>query len=153
MPSAISSATSVSAADTATAASETTTTRGRKTLSQDDFLRLLVAQMSSQDPLNPQTDTQMAAQMAQFTALQQSGTMSDNIATMLKQQEVLQANGMLGATVLVQVDSKTTATGIVEAVQLDGGTPKIVVDDVPYELSQVIRLTPTPVALPALAAN
>ena len=43
---------------------------------------LLVAQMKSQDPMNPQSDTQMAAQMAQFTSLQQASTMSSNIATM-----------------------------------------------------------------------
>jgi flagellar basal-body rod modification protein FlgD len=151
MSSAISSVTSTTSATDA--ASELVAGRGSRTLSQDDFLRLLVAQMSSQDPLNPQTDTQMAAQMAQFTALQQSGTMSDNIATMLKQQEVLQANGMLGGTVTLQVDPKTTATGIVEAVQLDGGIPKIVVNGVAYELSQVIKLTSTPITLPANAAN
>jgi flagellar basal-body rod modification protein FlgD len=114
-------------------------------LSQNDFLKLLVAQMTSQDPMNPTSDTQMAAQMAQFASLQQTGTMSSNIATMLTQQQIVQANGMLGGTVTLQVDANTVTSGVVQAVQLVGGVPKIVVNNTPYDLSQVLTLAPTPV--------
>ena len=128
----------------ATDATDTISGSGAQVLSQNDFLKLLVAQMTSQDPMNPQSDTQMAAQMAQFTALQQSNTMSSNIAAMLTQQQVSQANGMLGRTVTLQVDANTLASGVVQAVQLLGGTPKIVVNNTPYDLNQVLTLTPTP---------
>ncbi len=124
---------------------------GSSTLSQKDFLNLLIAQMKAQDPLNPQSDTQMAAQMAQFTSLQQSSTMSDNIATMLKQQQMVQANGMLGGTVTVQVDKTTTASGIVQAVQMNGDTPQIVINNRPYDLGQVLMITPTPISSTAPA--
>jgi flagellar basal-body rod modification protein FlgD len=116
-----------------------------QTLSQNDFLKLLVAQMTSQDPLNPTSDTQMAAQMAQFTSLQQSSTMSANIATMLTQQQIMQANGMLGGTVTLQVDDTTISKGVVQAVQLDNGTPKIIVNNTAYDLSQVLTIAPTPI--------
>jgi flagellar basal-body rod modification protein FlgD len=115
-----------------------------QTLSQNDFLQLLVTQMTSQDPMNPTSDTQMAAQMAQFTALQQTNTMSTNIASMLTQQQVLQANDMLGKTVTLQVDANTTASGLVSSMQLVGGVPKIVVNNTPYDLSQVLTIAPTP---------
>ena len=109
--------------------------------------------MKSQDPMNPQSDTQMAAQMAQFTSLQQSSTMSSNIATMLTQQQILQANSMLGGTVTLQVDAKTLASGVVQSVDFNGGgTPKIVVNNTSYDLSQVLTLTPTvvtPTATPS----
>ena len=100
--------------------------------------------MTSQDPMNPTSDTQMAAQMAQFASLQQTSTMSANIATMLTQQQISQANGMLGGTVTLQVDANTVASGVVQAVQLVGGVPKIVVNNTPYDLSQVLTLAPTP---------
>jgi flagellar basal-body rod modification protein FlgD len=115
-----------------------------QTLSQNDFLQLLVTQMTSQDPMNPTSDTQMAAQMAQFTALQQTNTMSTNIASMLTQQQVLQANDMLGKTVTLQVDANTTASGLVSSMRLVGGVPKIVVNNTPYDLSQVLTIAPTP---------
>ena len=142
----------VNATTTPTDGSGTTTPTGSRSLSQNDFLNLLVAQMKSQDPLNPQSDTQMAAQMAQFTSLQQSSTMSGNIATMLTQQQILQANSMLGGTVTLQVDAKTTASGVVQAVEFNGGSPKIVVNNKSYDLGQVLMLSPT-VLTPATPAT
>ena len=142
-------ATNVNATSSSSAAASATDplvlvpSTGKQTLSQSDFLNLLVAQMKSQDPMNPQSDTQMAAQMAQFTSLQQASTMSANIATMLTQQQILQANSMLGGTVTLQVDSTTTTSGVVSAVDLSTGTPKIVVNNKTYDLNQVLTLTPT----------
>ena len=136
--------TTSSSTASATDPSALPTGTGSRTLSQNDFLNLLVAQMKSQDPMNPQSDTQMAAQMAQFTSLQQASTMSSNIATMLTQQQILQANSMLGGTVTLQVDAKTLASGVVQSVDFNGGgTPKIVVNNTSYDLSQVLTLTPT----------
>ena len=51
-----------------------------KTLDQQDFLRLLVAQMTQQDPLNPKSDLEMIPQMVSFTQLEQSKSMQSDIA-------------------------------------------------------------------------
>jgi flagellar hook assembly protein FlgD len=56
---------------------------GRKpnrTLGQDDFFKLIAAQFSYQDPLNPQKDTDFIAQMAQFNTLDQTRLMQSDIA-------------------------------------------------------------------------
>ncbi len=113
-----------------------------KILTQDDFLKLLVTQMTSQDPLNPKTDTDMAAQMAQFSALEQSSGMASSLSSLLAQQQILQANGLLGRTVELQLDSQTSLLGTVDAVQIESGTPKVVVNGVSYDLSQVRTITP-----------
>jgi flagellar basal-body rod modification protein FlgD len=139
------------AASVPDAMTDTITGAGSKTLSQADFLKLLVTQMTSQDPMNPQTDTQMAANMAQFTALQQASSMSTNIASLLAQQQILQANSMLGGTVTLHVDDKNTVSGVVQAVQMDDGVPRLIVNNKPYDLSQVLTIAPTPVA--ASSAN
>jgi flagellar basal-body rod modification protein FlgD len=107
----------------------------QQTLTQNDFLQLLVSQMENQDPLDPQSDTQMAAQMAQFTSLQQSTAMSSSLSMM-------QANSLVGSTVGLQVDSQTTASGQVSSVALVNGTPEIVVNGTEYTLSQVTSVTP-----------
>jgi flagellar basal-body rod modification protein FlgD len=93
--------------------------------------------MQNQDPLNPQSDTQMAAQMAQFTSLTQSSAMSSSLST-------LQANSLIGSTVSLQVDPKTTTSGVVQGVVLNGTTPQVIVNGTNYNLSQVISVTPTP---------
>lgn len=41
------------------------------TLGKDDFLRLLVAQLSNQDPLEPQDPSEFVAQLSQLTSLEQ----------------------------------------------------------------------------------
>ncbi len=114
-----------------------------QTLGQNDFLKLLVTQMTSQDPLNPQKDTDFIAQMAQFSALEQSKTMQVDIAELRAQQQLLQANALLGQTVEVQVNEHTTATGVVSAVEILAGTPRIVVGGESYDLSQLRSITPT----------
>ena len=43
----------------------------RTTLNKDDFLKLFVTQLQNQDPLKPKDGTEMAAQLAQFNALEQ----------------------------------------------------------------------------------
>ena len=95
-------------------------TNSSSALNQNDFLQLLVAQIQYQDPMNPQSNTDMAAQLAQFTSLQQATQSSSSLAMM-------QASGLIGSTVTVQVDSQTTATGVVQGVVMSNGTPQITV--------------------------
>ena len=106
-----------------------------QTLGQQDFLKLLIAQMTSQDPLNPKTDMEMIPQMVQFTALEQTKTMQADIAT-------LQANSLLGRTVEIQDGPQTKVTGKVSAVQMEEGTPKLVVNGRRFDLGQLSSITP-----------
>jgi flagellar basal-body rod modification protein FlgD len=115
-----------------------------KTLNQNDFLKLLVTQMTSQDPMNPQSDTDMAAQMAQFTSLSQTNTMSSNISNLLSGQQVTQASSLIGKNVQIQVDDSHTASGNVDSVQIQSGVPSIMVGGKSYDLSQVISINPAP---------
>jgi flagellar basal-body rod modification protein FlgD len=110
-------------------------------LTQNDFLQLLVAQMENQDPLQPQSDTEMASQMAQFTSLSQTTAMSSSLSMM-------QANSLIGATVTVQIpNSQSTASGAVQSVllgaQSSDGTPQVMINGTAYDLSQVLSVTPT----------
>lgn len=111
----------------------------QKTLDQEDFLKLLVAQMTTQDPLNPTKDTEFAAQMAQFTSLEQTRSMSSEISKMRMEQEFLQANDLLGRIVVLQNTlDNSTVQGLVSAVTVEEGTPKIKVGEKVYTLDQVV---------------
>ena len=46
---------------------------------ENTFLKLLVAQLKNQDPLNPQDGTQFVAQLAQFSGLEQSIQMRQDL--------------------------------------------------------------------------
>lgn len=110
-------------------------TNPASTLNQANFLQLLAAQIQYQDPMNPQSDTDMAAQLAQFSSLQESTQSASSLAMM-------QANNLVGDTVTVQADSSTTATGVVTGVTVSNGTPEITVNNTNYTLSQVTSVTP-----------
>jgi flagellar basal-body rod modification protein FlgD len=113
-----------------------------QTLTQEDFLKLLVAKMSAQDPLNPTQDTEFISQMAQFSTLEQSKSMQNDLAALRSDQQVTQANGLLGRTVQLQDDLGATVSGTVSAVQVVDGTPKLIVNNQAYDLSQLVMITP-----------
>lgn len=56
-------------------------------MGKDDFMRLLVAQLKNQDPLNPMDGKDMAAQLAQFSAVEQLMSMNTSIAAQAGTQE------------------------------------------------------------------
>jgi flagellar basal-body rod modification protein FlgD len=106
-------------------------------LTEADFLNLLVTQMTSQDPLSPQSDTEFAAQLAQFTALQTAQTTQSNVAS-------LQASQLLGTTLTVApTGSSTNITGVVSAVEMNAGTPYVVVGGTAYGLNQIVSIQET----------
>jgi flagellar basal-body rod modification protein FlgD len=98
---------------------------------------LLVAQMENQDPMDPQSDTDMAAQMAQFSSLTAATASSSSLS-------MIQANGLVGNTVSIQLDSNgDTTSGVVQGVVMENGTPEIMVNGSMYTLSQVTQVQPT----------
>lgn len=110
----------------------------KRTLGQDDFFKLIAAQFSYQDPLNPQKDTDFIAQMAQFNTLDQTRLMQADLVGLRSQFKGLQANQYLGQWVSLQdPTTKATVEGVVSEVRFNGGDPQLVVDDVPYDLSRV----------------
>ena len=113
-----------------------------RTLNQDDFLKLVMAPLTNQDPLNPQKDTEFIAQMTQFSALEQSKSMQLDMARLQTDQQFMQATTMLGRVVALQDDQGNLINGAVSAVQVEAGTPKIVVNGLAYDLSTVLSVAP-----------
>ena len=63
----------------------TTKTTGNSELDRDAFLMLLVTQFQYQDPLNPMEDKEFIAQLAQFSALEQSMQMNESITSLTEE--------------------------------------------------------------------
>lgn len=88
-------------------------------LSQDDFLKLMTAQLQNQDPLKPLDNSQFVSQMAQFSTVSGIQNLQDsfsNLSTSLTSSQSLQASSLVGHTVLVPSATMTLpATGAVHA--------------------------------------
>ncbi|MDH5654722.1 MAG: hypothetical protein OEZ34_02365 [Spirochaetia bacterium] len=87
-----------------------------KSLGKDDFLKLLITQLSHQDPTQPVKDQQFIAQMAQFSSLEQMQNISNSVNYMADRQ----AYGLVGKFIM-GMDSATgeMQTGLAEAVLYD----------------------------------
>ncbi len=73
-------------------------------VSEDRFLKLLVAQLSNQDPMNPMDNAQMTSQMAQISTVsgvQQVNQTLQGLATQLASMQMLQGSSLVGHQVLV----------------------------------------------------
>ncbi len=86
-----------------------------KSLGKNDFLKILITQLSYQDPTKPMEDKEFISQMAQFSSLEQMTNMSKgfaNLKGMLMQSNAL---NLLGKNVEIITGDKAV-TGVVEEI-------------------------------------
>ena len=87
-------------------------------LGKDDFLALLAAQLQYQNPLEPQSDTDFIAQLAQFSSLSYMQTMSQAMTT---QQYFNLVGKYVYAEVMLDTGEKETPHGVVDRVIMQDG--------------------------------
>src|SRR3989338_10850788 len=88
-------------------------TVGKKTLDRNDFMTLFITQMQHQDPLEPMDSTDMASQLAQFSNMEATMKMSDNLEKLLGYQ-VSQNNLQLLTLIGQEVQGAGNTMGVVE---------------------------------------
>jgi flagellar basal-body rod modification protein FlgD len=115
---------------------------GPKTLGSNDFMKLLAVQFQQQDPMKPMDDTAFIAQMAQFTALSQSQTMTAEMTKLSTSQSLATANSYLGNQVTVDNGDGTTSSGVVDSIQVTSDGPSLMVGGNPYPISSVVSVAP-----------
>lgn len=114
----------VAAVGTTTESSAATLTSSG--IGQEDFLKILLTQLSFQDPLKPMDNQEFIAQMAQFTNLEQTKQLTDRVDTLLNIQSATQSIGLIGKTVEVSASSGTSV-GTVTTITFSEGVPALTV--------------------------
>ncbi|MBR4953583.1 MAG: hypothetical protein IKZ30_03600 [Oscillospiraceae bacterium] len=112
------------------------------TADMDTFLTLLVAQMQYQDPLEPKTDTDFVAQLAQLTSLEQLQQVNQSLATS-------QAYGLVGKNIYAEVLNSLTGVtevfvGKVESIAIQNGTSYAIVGDNAICVDDILIVTDEP---------
>lgn len=125
-----------SGSETATA----TTGEAPGALGKDAFLKLLLTQLSNQDPLKPLEDKEFVAQLAQFNSLEQMQQTNKHLMEMLSGQSLSQASALLGRQVEADGGSEGVISGQVTAITLVAGRPMLTVDSLQVGLSAVSRV-------------
>ncbi len=117
--------------------SETNKT-GEQNLGKMDFINLLVAEMQYQDPLEPSSNTDYVAQMAQFSQV-------DALNSMQQSMKNMQASSLVGQTVVLSVTNATTGattevTGPVDFVQYEGSKTYLSVNGSLYNMDDLVTV-------------
>lgn len=123
----------------------------KKSLDTNDFFKLIAAQLSHQDVLNPTGGTEFIAQMAQFSSLQTAEnnyqaaqSQLDALATLLEMTYAQYGAGLVGKEVLVATVNENGAyqeiSGPVERVSLGGGSYAVWVNGKAYSMSSVMEI-------------
>jgi len=114
---------------------------GRKpqqNLGKDDFLKLLITQLSYQDPTAPMQDKEFIAQMAQFSSLEQMTSMSRDFAKLTAIISGSEASQSLGKNVEL-IEGDNVVQGTVKAVTR-GEIPMVLVNGSYYNWNQVKKV-------------
>lgn len=90
------------------------------------LLSIILTQLTYQDPLKPVDNFQFVSQLAQFSQLQQSQTLNDQITSLLSAQGASQATSLLGRTIDVTATG-TTMRGVVRSVSFTSGEPTVTI--------------------------
>lgn len=107
-------------------------------LGKDEFLKLLITQLSNQDPTAPMEDTQFISQMAQFSSLEQMTNMNEGFKQLSAMMNGTQAANTLGRTVDIDLGDDVL-TGVVDATTF-GENPQVQVNGMYYDMNKIKAL-------------
>lgn len=91
-------------------------------LGLQDFMKILLTQLTYQDPLKPLDNQEFMAQMAQFTTLEQSQRLNDKLQQLVENQAALQSVGLIGRTIDFTSEG-ASRSGTVSSLSLQGSAP------------------------------
>jgi flagellar basal-body rod modification protein FlgD len=104
-----------------------------KSLGQEQFLELMVAQLRNQDPMKPMQNGEFLGQLAQFgtvNGIQELQQSFGALAGALQSNQALMASSLVGQNVLVPAETASLAAGgtVSGAVELPNSTGNLVVE-------------------------
>ena len=137
------SATSNTAASTSTTGTNSKLSAGLGAaagMGKDDFMQLLIAQLKNQDPMKPMEDKEFVTQLAQFSALEASEKMTQQMEELTGSQMLVQAATLIGKQVSAKLESGEVVTGTISQVKMVSGHPTAVVNGKEIDTSLITQI-------------
>lgn len=132
----IGTTTSANSPTTNVAASE----KSRTTMNKDDFLKLFVASLQFQDPLNPMQNSEMMQQLSQLGMMEQVTNMTtsvDKLSQVNPESQAANAAKLVGLTVTAVGDDGSPIKGKVEKVSFHDGLTDLLVSGKTIQIGSI----------------
>ena len=95
-------------------------------LSFESLLKIILTQLTYQDPLKPVDNFEFVSQLAQFSQIQLGQTTNDKLGTLVTAQGTAQAASLLGRTIDIP-SGATVISGEVTAISFANGDPQLTI--------------------------
>src|SRR5438034_1043170 len=92
------------------------------------FLKLMIAELQNQDPLNPLDNKEMLAQISQLRQVAATDKLSSTLDSVLLGQNIASATSLIGADIDGLSDDNEQVQGVVQRISIDKGVPKLHVE-------------------------
>ena len=132
----------ISASDPNAPVSSSQAINASATLGQNDFLKLLVAQLKYQDPMKPTDSSQFMGEMAQFSTVQGVTSMGTTMEGMSHANDVSQAIALIGKQIRYKALDGTIGSGTVQSTETDNGAVTLQLADGDVVLKDVVGVGP-----------
>lgn len=109
-------------------------------LDREAFLKLLVAQLRYQDPLNPNDPSEFMATTAQFTTIEKLEELTDQGANNAIVTGLSMASSLVGRSIAYVGIDDVPRSGIVNSAAVVGGEVRLLTDDGPVSLTDVTAI-------------
>jgi flagellar basal-body rod modification protein FlgD len=111
-------------------------------LNTESFMKLLVTEMQSQDPMDPMKNQDILQQLSQIRSITASDALTTTLQSVLLGQNVSTASSMIGRTISGLSDDAEQVSGRVDGVTITGGQAKLHVGDSTVSLNNVSEIQP-----------
>ena len=131
----------------ANSAENITQLESSQNLGKADFLNLLMAELQNQDPLSPMDNKDMILQLAQFSTIEGTQNLNENMDQYINTANLATASSMIGKQIIYQdLDTGASMVGEVQKVNVVGNALTMSVDGVDVQMYQIKSVYNPPAA-------
>ena len=112
------------------------------------FLKMMIAELQNQDPLNPMDNSKMLEQISQIRAITSNDALTSTVNALKMGQSMATAAGLIGKTVIGQDVIGQDVVGVVDKVAFEDGKPYLFVGNTIIELDKIYGMADAKNALP-----
>ena len=112
--------TAISGSSSTNSSTSAPASKGMGDLNSSDFIKLMIAQLQQQDPLDPTKSDQILTQLSQIKSLQSNDKLNTTLSGMTLQQSLNAGASLIGKTVKGKDDSGSDVEGLVASVKKNG---------------------------------